>query len=474
MESPAPAPRNSGESVSSNRKKGGRRKWVAFALVFLAAFGVRALCWQDARAEAPRVQTAVTNNYKHLAALLRQNGAASFFEPSSPTNDPDLLGHPPGYPFLLALLYGTFGESDAAAQFFQIVCDSLAAALVLLIASELLSFGVGVVAGLLVALAPQFCWNSVLLLPDTLAVLPVLLAVYLLIRARERCALVKVLFAGALVGVSCWLRANALLLAPFLLLLLPFLFERGRRARAALALVGGAILAVAPLTARNAVVYGRFIPASLGAGQTLVEGIGDYDAERRFGLPDTDVELIRQEAEAYGRPEYADSLFTPDGITRDRARTSRALAVIRSHPFWFASVMARRAASMLRLERTPLTSTLPAGEGRTRAPRLAVRALQKLFVTALDLPLVLAGIFFLARARKFRALAALVAVPLYYLCVQSALHTEYRYVLAVHYFLFVLAAAALYHIGLFARRRWPAGQKPDREGGVSGNQESER
>ncbi|HYY93112.1 MAG TPA: glycosyltransferase family 39 protein [Pyrinomonadaceae bacterium] len=452
MESPAEAPRNSGESVSENQKKDGRRKRVAFALVFVAAFGVRLLCWQDARFEAAQVQTAVTNNYKHLAALLHQNGAASFFDPSSPTSDPDLLGHPPGYPFLLAFIYSAFGESDAAAQIFQIVCDSLAASLVLLIAAELLPFGVGATAGALVALAPQFCWNSVLLLPDTLAALPVLLAVYLIIRARGRRALVKVLFAGALVGLSCWLRANALLLAPFLLLLIPFCFERGRRLRAALALVGGAVLAVAPLSVRNAVVFGHFIPVSLGAGQTLVEGIGDYDPERKFGLPDTDVELTRQEAEASGRPEYASSLFSPDGIERDRARTSRGLAVIAAHPLWFASVAARRAASMLRLERTPLTSTLPVSEGLTHAPRLAVRALQKLFITALDLPLVLAGFFVLARARKFRALVALLAVPAYYLCVQSALHTEYRYVLPVNYFLFVLAAAALYHAGLFARR----------------------
>ncbi len=452
MESPAEAPRNSGGSVSENQKEDGRRKVVAFALVFVAAFGVRTLCWQDARFEAAQVQTAVANNYKHLAALLRQNGAASFFDPSSPTSDPDLLGHPPGYPFLLALLYETFGESDTTAQIFQIVCDSLAASLILLIAAELLPFGVGATAGTLVALAPQFCWNSVLLLPDTLAALPVLLAVYLIIRARGRRALVKVLFAGALVGLSCWLRANALLLAPFLLLLIPFCFGRGRRLRAALALVGGAVLAVAPLTVRNAVVFGHFIPVSLGAGQTLVEGIGDYDPERKFGLPDTDLELTRQEAEAYGRPEYAPSLFSPDGIERDRARTSRGLAVIAAHPLWFASVAARRAASMLRLERTPLTSTLPVSEGLTRAPRLAVRALQKLFITALDLPLVLAGFFVLARARKFRALAALLAVPAYYLCVQSALHTEYRYVLSLHYFLFVLAAASLYHAGLFARR----------------------
>jgi hypothetical protein len=106
---------------------------------------------------------------------------------------------------------------------------------------------------------------------------------------------------------------------------------------------------------------------------------------------------------------------------------------------------------MLRLERTPLASNAPVSEGRTRAPRLVLRAVQKLFVTAVFLPLYLAGLFVLAGARRRRALAALLVVPLYYLCVQSALHTEYRYVLAVHHFLFVVAAAALHRAWLYAR-----------------------
>jgi hypothetical protein len=40
-------------------------------------------------------------------------------------------------------------------------------------------------------------------------------------------------------------------------------------------------------------------------------------------------------------------------------------------------------------------------------------------------------------------LLVLLAVPVYYLCAQSALHTEYRYVLVIHHFLFVLAAVSL-------------------------------
>ena len=120
-----------------------------------------------------------------------------------------------------------------------------------------------------------------MLLPDTLAVLPLLAAVYLLVCARAGRGVLKALGAGLLIGLSCWLRANALLLAPFLALAaVPFLFKRGGRVRPALALVAGALLAVAPLTLRNAVVYGHFIPVSLGAGQTLVEGIAD-DLDRQ-------------------------------------------------------------------------------------------------------------------------------------------------------------------------------------------------
>jgi len=169
---------------------------------------------------------------------------------------------------------------------------------------------------------------------------------------------------------------------------------------------------------------------------------------------------MRMEAEEHNRPEYASSLFTPDGIVRDRERTVRALAVAVAHPFWFAGVMARRAASMLRLERTPLTSTLEVKAGWTRVPRLVVRAAQQLFVTAIDLPLVLLGLFILFRKRQARSLAILLVVPLYFLCVQSALHTEYRYVLTIHYFLFVVAAFGIYRVGLAARRAWREIFKP--------------
>jgi hypothetical protein len=62
------------------------------------------------------------------------------------------------------------------------------------------------------------------------------------------------------------------------------------------------------------------------------------------------------------------------------------------------------------------------------------------------LPLSLIGAGMLVYQRQFQKLAILLVVPCYYFFTQSALHTEYRYVLVIHYFLFVLAAVAIYRI----------------------------
>ena len=583
-----------------------RAKLIAASLVFVAAFGVRVLVWQDTRLEVGKVQTAVTANYRTYARHLREGGVSSFVRRDSPLADPDTLGHPPGYPVLLALVSTAFGERDAAIQFVQIVCDALAAVVLFLLVAELLSFGAGAAAGALAALSPQFAWNSVLLLPDTLAVLPLLAAVCCVARATRRgrdtrgggdgqpARLALLFAAGALVGVSCWLRANALLLAPFLAAAVFVLSERAGRLRRACAVLCGALVVTGALTARNAYVFRRLIPVSLGAGQTLLEGIADYDPAGRFSIPQTDLGIMREEAARHQRPDYAETLFGPDAHARDRARLARGFDAIKSEPVWFAGVMARRAASMLRLERARLVSADPpvthtpdhefgepvwtsgavqlrvadpaspdaqlsaghrwprvagddtrggglassttfpvragtdyvlvwqlqveegrvavgverdggaarlastvidaaeglapgaqpvrhvrltfvsAGDGRARAvlanegprpvvqvgdvelyelgpasqiwtryPRAVVRALQRLFLTATVLPLAFAGLLLAARSRDWRALVLLLVVPAYYMSVQSAVHTEYRYVLAVPHFLFALSAVAL-------------------------------
>src|SRR6185436_7488216 len=335
-----------------------RRRAAIAVAIFLLAFGVRVLTWHDTRLEVRKVQSVVVADYQRIAQLLRDGGISSFLSRSSPLADLNTLGHPPGYSLLVALIYSV-RQSDAAIQFVQIAADALAAVILFLIVAELLPLSAGVVAGLLAAFSPQFAWNSVLLLPDSISVLPILLAIYLLTRAAKNPRLLIFILIGALIGVSCWLRANTMLLTLFIAAAALLMFT-GKRRQFALAVICGTLLIVLPLTIRNAIVFHRFIPLSLGAGQTFLEGIADYDKEGRFGVPNTDMGIMKQEAEIYQRPDYYGTLFNPDGVERERARLSRGFAIVRSHPFWFAGVMGKRATSMLRLERSRLLSTEPA------------------------------------------------------------------------------------------------------------------
>jgi hypothetical protein len=602
------------DRTPAHKKPPGRSRVIACIAIFLLAFAVRALTWHDTRLEVGKVQTAVVADYQRVARLLRDGGVRSFFSQSSPLADPNNLGHPPGYSLVIASVY-SFKPSDAAIQFVQITLDSLSDVLIFVIVAEWLPLGAGVVAGLLAAFSPQLAWNSVLLLPDASSVLPILLAILLLARAVRNPRLVMFIAIGALVGVSCWLRANALFLSLFFAAAtLLIIKERPPAWRFALSVICGTVLVVLPLTMRNAIVFHRFIPLSLGAGQTFLEGIADYDRDGKFGIPNTDMGIMKQEAEIYQRPDYYGRLFNPDGVERERARLSRGFAIVRAHPVWFAGVMARRASSMVRLERSRLISTEPAvthpindldhaelitlitaqqlgsngvavpghiamigddvivtpGENRlslrgnlemygpqflspelavkssidyvvtvpvrisagrmrvtiedasgkiyssqiierlehtsaedqpeellklsfvaprselvrlvwaneasaaqplveigpirlyelgparyvwTRFPRLVIHGIQTIFLTAVILPLAIIGLLILILRKQTTALVILSVVPLYFFIVQSAVHTEYRYVLAVDYFLFAFAGVAVSCLGSVVVKR---------------------
>jgi len=607
------------------------------AVVFLIALGVRLLHWQEYRVELELANgdpffQGISDHYKRQAQRMLEGGGILF--PSDPpvNGDAILLVHPPGYSIFIAGNSVLFGDSDKAVRFADMLADALAAVLVLLIAAELLPMSMAATAGALVALSPHLSYYSMRLSPDTLAVLPILAAIYFIIRANKKPSIIFIIAAGILLGLSCWLRSNALLLAPFLTLFAVLLFKRGKRLRYSAALLCTTAMVIAPITIRNAIVFRHFIPLSLGSGITLIEGIGDYDDEQRFGLPKMDREVQRLEAEWYGRPEYAWNLESPDGIDRDRARFSRGLAVARSNPGWFLGVMLRRAGFMLRYNdslrhdwpfgtamasilsseasfshgldvsdeqlawsaspsdltagdsiRSPHAESSIVGDGQalqltgddsefgdqlasapiavqknsdylltlpirleqgqmaskitttdlrvaldsvrvpdaglerkkrvkqsakesgeeagvdsreqepativklpfasgsrtevrlvisnngqspvrplaqvgraelfamgrtpflwTRYPRGIIRGIQRnLYRTGCMLSLIIIGVVLLTTARRWRVLAILLAVPLYYMFAQSALHTEYRYILAIHYFLFIIAAVMI-------------------------------
>jgi hypothetical protein len=643
---------------------------VCTAIVFFGLC-VRLLHWQDYQLKIGADQSSLVNRYKQQAQRMLDGDGILFPRDYDQHSSIQLLVHPPGYSIFIAGVYSLFGKSDDKLVFTQIICDSLSAVLVFLIAAEVLPVAASGIAGLLVAFSPQLAYHALMLLPESLAVLPALIAVWLVIRARRRPRLITIIAAGAMVGLSCWLRSNNLLLAPFLALMISALVERGWRLKSTLAFVCAAIIVVSPITIRNWIVFGHFIPLSLGSGITMIEGIADYDTENRFGMPVNDAEAKWKDVEWHNRSDYATGLWRPDGIERDRYRFGRGLDVIRNDPGWFAGVMVRRAASMLRYNdsllqgwpadtaRAPIVAAEPpfghhlatgeepvwsssanellakgsvlssqaecsrgedgatlklagdnsdygdqfasapiaieknidyllkvpvnliqgrmalkvtsadrritlasyvmrereqergnatpggdtpdeAGEnnsesaneklssptvaglqdktdallpfatgsrgevllvvsnnGRsstssqaglgqaelfelgqtphqwTRFVRPSVRGIQRnLYTTSHMLLLIGIGVILLAAARRWRALLVLLAVPAYYLLVQSALHTEYRYILPIHYFLFVLAAVTLgcFGVAMGQASRWTAKRfaRPARKVGADG------
>jgi hypothetical protein len=216
-----------------------------------------------------------------------------------------------------------------------------------LIAAQFFTLTLASIAGILVAVSPHLTHYSSLLTPDFIAVPPILGAVYLIARSKKKPSLPAIIGAGALLGLSCWLRSNSLLLAPLFALASLVLLESRRRWIYSAALMAAMAVVISPITIRNWIVYNRFIPLTIVTGLNLIEGIGAFDREGRFGLPVYDQDVAAKEAEWSGRPEYADSLWRPDGVERDRERFARGVQVIRENPGWFLRTVLKRAAFMV-------------------------------------------------------------------------------------------------------------------------------
>ena len=405
-----------------------------------------------------------------------------------------LLARPPGYALYLVAVYQTLGRSFLAAQLVQNLLTSIACLLLVLAASRLASWSIGLVAGFVAALSPQLGYVSALVLPDALSALPLLLALLLLARAHPDgdAPWWTSAMAGVLVGMGVWLRPNVVLLPPFLsLVILLVSRDRKRGLVHALALSLAAVLVVIPITIRNYVVFGEFVPVSLNGGLTLWQGVADAGG-REVGARRHDTLVAEEEAVRYDRPDYRDWWAEPDGIWRDNDRYRRSVEVIRANPGRYARVMLGRMGEMLNyasgeaplvLREAPAPPSFgggmrgrdgapapPLDEGRFLAPgrltaplRPLVAALQPLLCAVL-LPLVVAGALALAW-RDWRRALLLLAVSLYYLLSESPFIYEWRVVAPMHYGLLAAAGAALVSGFSLAsrilhggRRRGPGGE----------------
>lgn len=381
-------------------------------------------------------------------------------------SDTRWLTQAPGYSVYLSVVYRTLGRNFFRVQLVDNILNSVSPVLIFLIAGSLISWRVGVSSGVLAALSHHLSHISNFILPDAMHALPVLGAMYMLLLARRsRYSYWLYAAAGLMIGLATWLRAQTMLLGLFLLVMLTLTStRRWSLLRRAVLMATVSVLFIAPITIRNYVVYGAFIPVQIGTGLNLWEGIADASGDR-FGAVSKDTEVADQEAVMYNDPRYAGSWTTPDGIMRDRDRTRRSLDVIRDHPIWYAGVMLGRCGEMLKYSaHAPLVLTLAQSKAQQRTLlikrawrdfaseddsslrsgkslfwlRPVIRALQRITKETM-LVFIIVGAMILF-AGSWRRAFFISLVPLYYFGFQSAMHTEFRYTLPMQYFIFVFAA----------------------------------
>ena len=451
------------------------------ALVFVLSLLVRGLYLADGVAllyTPDQDGTRMARRYDDTALSILAGEGILFPEVADPART-GLASRPPGYGLFLATVYATFGRSFPIVAAVQDVLTSLAVLLVFAFARRLFGLLAGILAGLLVAISPHVSATANLILADSIAPIPLLLAFLVALPVvrgvgSPQGQAARLVVMGALIGASVWIRPNVVLLGPFTALFLFFLLGRNRRALLLSSLVAiTSLLVVSPITLRNWLVFGEFVPVSINGGITLWQGVADAGG-REYGARVWDKQVMAEEAERYGRPDYLLWWAEPDGIIRDRDRYRRATDVIKARPLWYAQAMLKRMGMMLLFtdgpkgllptgavvkaadgERVPLRP-MPGLDAPINEAAFADKAGAASFLRGplrlvhqfwFVVPLLAwIGIVLSLRDRP-RATLLWLVVPLYYLVFESPFLYEWRVAVPMQYFLLPFAARTAADLG---------------------------
>jgi 4-amino-4-deoxy-L-arabinose transferase-like glycosyltransferase len=447
------------------------KRVLALLFILALSFCVRALTANFLRAHLDEPGWFPSGIYANFDRQAQDwlDGRSSIFLIDDPAHT-DAAIYPPGYPLWLAFVYTlTHNRSPAAVQNVQWVLDSFSVLLIIGIGVTAFGWRTGLWAGGIAALWPLLALSGTAPLADAPTTWIVVAAAWLLLLAAKRQSLAWAIGAGALVGASCWLRANAMLLVFFWALALLLFVRAGWRRRVLMSasVILAALLVIAPVVVRNFIAFHAFVPTGLGAGTNLWEGIGETErGSKEFGAAANDRDLVEQERAALKvSPDAPFDLYYPDGIQRDRERTRKAVAIIKQHPFWYAGTVVHRMAAVMKYAGVPSGIYGSAGINITSRKSLPTQwqgGILAVFVNGLGmlqsvlryvlLPLMLVGLIIAFRL-DWRTTGLMSATVIYYWVVGSLIHTHIRYGLPMHALLTVFAGLACWRIKDFAVSR---------------------
>ena len=233
-----------------------RRHWISLSLLALVALAVRVIYLLQAD-DSPLFYHPIVDARTYVRTALHLAGG-QWLGPPQP------FWQPPLYPYFLAGSFALFGESYHLPRLAQALSGTAVCLLVLHLGRRAFSPAAGWIAAGTAALYGPFLYFEGELLPAALAVFLNALALAALLWAGGGRSTWRWLAAGLLLGLAA-------LNVPSVLLFVPLALAWARlRARASLpalgALVLGVILAVSPVTLRNRIVGGEWVPISYNAG----------------------------------------------------------------------------------------------------------------------------------------------------------------------------------------------------------------
>ncbi len=245
--------------------------------------------------------------------------------------------HPPLYPYLLAGIYSLSGGSVIAAKVFQALMGTATCLLTWSLGRRLFGESVALLAAILVMCWGPLIFFSTQLLAAGLVVFLYLLLLRLLVWAADRHVWHRWLLCGVVMGLSAIALPNTLVLLGVLVAWLIVLGVRARTWRmpaCAAVCVIATIAVIAPVTIRNYVVSGEFIPISYNGGMNFYIG-NNPDSFSTIGIrPGPRWEQFRREPET-------------NGITSRQAGDAyyyrKGLAYMREQPGDFVKGLLRKA-----------------------------------------------------------------------------------------------------------------------------------
>lgn len=192
----------------------------------------------------------------------------------------------PLYVYFLSFIYFLFGHTYAVVYIFHSFLGAVTCVVVYAIGRMLFSRGCGLLAGFIVALYGPILFYTGMLVGEILGMLITCLAFVSLIYFQKTKRYRHLFISGILIGLSMLIRGNMLIVLPFILGWIFFLFRKEsmlKPLRYITVLCVGVIIAVSPIMIRNYIAEKDFVPITALGGLNIYIG-NAHGADGKYHL----------------------------------------------------------------------------------------------------------------------------------------------------------------------------------------------